>query len=116
MRNIVLAGVIAAATVLAGGVNMAFADPIEGVWLRPSTKTLVRYASAGGQFCGTVLEGKYKGQSIGCMSGGNGTYNGKVVALDEGKTYTGKAKVTGNVMKLQGCVFGICKGEDWQRQ
>ena len=64
-----------------------------------------------------MLEGKYKGQSIGCMSGSDGTYTGKVVALDEGKTYTGKAKVTGNTMKLEGCVAVVlCKGESWQRQ
>ncbi|GIL02830.1 MAG: hypothetical protein BroJett030_27290 [Alphaproteobacteria bacterium] len=114
MKNII-AGSLAAA-IIALGAGSAYAEPIEGVWKRPSTGTLVRYAKAGGEFCGTVLDGSHKGKSIGCMSGSNGAYKGKVIALDEGKTYTGKAQVTGNVMKLQGCVFGFCKGEDWQRQ
>lgn len=108
--------IAAAATFLIAGAGIASADPIEGTWLRPSTGTLVEYASSGSQYCGTVLSGDHKGKSIGCMSGGNGTYSGKVIALDEGKTYTGKASVAGNVMKLSGCVFGFCKGEDWQRQ
>lgn len=115
--KLLLTRTMAAAAILTASSTLAFADPIEGTWLRPSTGTLVKYASTGGQYCGTVLSGEHKGKSIGCMVGSNGTYKGKVVALDEGKTYTGKASVNGNTMKLSGCVaLVLCKGEDWKRQ
>lgn len=108
-----------AAAIVLGTASAPLAEPIVGTWLRTSTNTLVKYAKQGAEFCGTVLSGEYKGQSIGCLaSDGGGNYKGKVIALDEGKTYTGKAAVNGNVMKLSGCVAGglICKGENWQRQ
>jgi uncharacterized protein (DUF2147 family) len=99
------------------GPGAAMADPIEGTWVRPNGTT-IRYAATGGQYCGTVLSGPYKGQSIGCMSGSGGSYRGQVNKLDEGKTYTGKAKVAGNTLTLSGCVLGgvICKGEDLTRR
>ena len=94
------------------------AEPIVGTWKRPNG-TLIRYANAGGdKYCGTVMTGEYKGKSIGCMNGSGSSYKGKVNKLDEGKTYTGKASIKGDTMKLSGCVLGglICKGEDWKRQ
>jgi len=96
----------------------AYADPIEGTWKRPNG-TLIKYASSGNNsYCGTVLSGEYKGKSIGCMSGSGGSYKGKVNKLDEGKTYSGKAKVSGNTLSLSGCVLGgmICKSEALSRQ
>jgi uncharacterized protein (DUF2147 family) len=106
-----------AAIALVSAPMSALADPIEGTWLRPSTGTLMRYEKTGDQYCGTVLTGEYKGQSIGCMKNAGDEYKGNVIAVDEGKTYTGKATVNGNTLKLYGCVLGIlCKGEDWQRQ
>jgi uncharacterized protein (DUF2147 family) len=95
----------------------AWADPIEGTWKRQNGG-LITYAGSGTKFCGTVMTGKYKGQSIGCMNGSNGTYKGEVNKLDEGKTYTGKASVSGNSLSLSGCVLGglICKSETLSRQ
>ena len=98
--------------------SAALADPIEGTWKR-SNGTLIKYAaSGGGQYCGTVMTGEYKGQSIGCMSGKDGSYKGKVNKLDEGKTYSGKASVSGNTLSLSGCVLGgiICQSESLARQ
>lgn len=93
------------------------AEPIEGTWQRPNG-TLIRYATSGGEFCGTVMSGEYDGQSIGCMTGSGSTYEGEVNKLDEGKTYRGKASVRGDTMTLSGCVLGglICKSEDLARQ
>lgn len=97
----------------------AFAgEPIEGTWKRPNG-TLIQYsASGGGKFCGTVLNNEYKGKSIGCMSGTGADYKGTVNKLDEGKTYSGKAHVEGNALKLSGCALGglICKSETLARQ
>ena len=50
------------------------------------------------------------------MTGSGADYKGKVIALDEGKTYTGKATVNGNAMDLKGCIAVFCKGETWKRQ
>ncbi len=95
----------------------ALADPIEGTWKRPNG-TLIKYSGSGSRYCGTVLTGDYAGKSIGCMNGTGGSYKGKVNKLDEGKTYNGKASVTGNNLKLSGCVLGgvICKTETLARQ
>ena len=94
------------------------AEPIEGVWKRPSTGTLVKFAPCGGSFCGTVQNGEYSGKSIGKMSGSGASYNGSITDLAANKTYKGKATVSGNSMDLKGCVAGglICRGEKWQRQ
>jgi uncharacterized protein (DUF2147 family) len=118
MIKSLMATTAAMALVMSGIVAASAAEPIEGVWKRPSTGTLVQYSGKGGKFCGTVLEGEYKGKSIGCMEGTGGSYKGTVIALDEGKTYSGKASVNGNSMSLKGCVAGglICKGETWARQ
>jgi uncharacterized protein (DUF2147 family) len=115
MKTTILA--LAAAAAMISTPALA-AEPIEGTWLRPSTGTLVRFAPCGAEFCGTVRNGEYAGQSIGRLSGGGSSYDGQITDLAEGKTYRGKARVNGNTMKLQGCVAGglICRGEDWQRQ
>ena len=93
------------------------AEPIVGTWKR-SNGTLIKYAGSGSQFCGTVLTGEYKNQSIGCMKGSGASYEGEVKKLDEGRTYKGKATVNGNTMSLAGCVLGglICKSESLSRQ
>jgi uncharacterized protein (DUF2147 family) len=101
----------ATAVLSAGMVGTSFAaEPING--------TLIKYSGKGNTFCGRVLNGKYKGKSIGCMSGKKGRYRGKVNVLDEGKTYKGKASVSGNTLKLAGCVAGglICKSANLKRQ
>jgi uncharacterized protein (DUF2147 family) len=92
------------------------AEPIEGTWKR-SNGTLIRYAGSGGNFCGTVMTGEYQGKSIGCMKGSGAAYTGSVNKLDEGKTYNGKASVSGNSMSLSGCVLGglVCKSETLTR-
>ncbi len=93
------------------------AEAIVGTWKRDNG-TLIKYSGSGKTFCGTVLNGKFKGKSIGCMSGKNGKYRGKVNVLDEGKTYRGKASVSGNTLKLAGCVAAglICKSANLKRQ
>ena len=93
------------------------AEPIVGTWKRPNG-TILKYSPAGGsRYCGRVMTGEYKGKSIGCMSGTGGTYEGEVIKLDEGRTYTGKATATPASMTLKGCVLGgiICKGETLTR-
>lgn len=114
--NSFLTGGIAAAFLATSSFVAFAAEPIEGVWKRPSSNLMVRYSGSGGKFCGTVVDGKFEGQGIGCMTGSNGTYAGKIDILARGKTYDGKAIVHGDVMKLEVCLASFCEGEDWHRQ
>jgi uncharacterized protein (DUF2147 family) len=114
----ILSGILAVGILAATGATAFAAEPIVGTWKR-SNGTLIKYSNAGGtKYCGKVLNGEYANKSIGCMSGTGGSYKGKVNKLDEGKTYTGKASVSGNTLKLAGCVLGgvICKSENMKRQ
>ncbi|MFD0915829.1 DUF2147 domain-containing protein [Pseudahrensia aquimaris] len=106
-----------AAVVSAGSLSASFAaEPIEGTWKR-NDGTLIKFSGSGGRYCGTVANGKYKGKSIGCLRGKGNRYDGSINVLSEGKTYTGKAVVSGNTMKMSGCVLKvICKGENLRRQ
>lgn len=110
-KTIIIA--IAASGYLVSGAMAA--EPIVGKWKRKNG-TILQYSGSGKTFCGKVVTGKYKGQSIGCMKGSGGKYKGKVKALDEGKTYKGKATATKTTMKLSGCVAVFCKTETLRRQ
>jgi uncharacterized protein (DUF2147 family) len=105
------------ATIFVTGSALA-EEPIVGSWKR-ANGTILQYSSCGSAtYCGTVLTGEYKGKAIGSMSGKDGAYKGTVNKLDEGKTYSGKATVTGSTLSLSGCVLGglICKSESLTRQ
>lgn len=110
--------ILIACSLALGFGHTVYADPLVGTWKR-TNGTMIKYSSAGGsRYCGTVLNGEFRGKSIGCLSGSNGSYKGKVNKLDEGKTYTGKASVTGKTLKLSGCVFGglLCKSDKLRKQ
>lgn len=52
------------------------------------------------------------------QSENNGSYEGgKIWAPDKDKTYKSKMQLTGDILKVEGCVLGgfICRGQDWQR-
>lgn len=106
---------LAALTIFAGAA--AAAEPIEGVWLR-ANGTQISYAQKGSAFCGTLLNTEYSGHSIGCMSGGGNDYSGEIRKVEENKTYSGKARVTGDTLQLSICALWglICKEEVLNRQ
>ena len=49
------------------------------------------------------------------VNNGGGKYSGKVYSPDRGKTYKSKLVLSGKTLKVSGCVFGICRGQTWQR-
>lgn len=106
----------ATASLMMAGSTFA-AEPIEGTWKRDGG-TIVKFSKCGGSYCTAVQNGEYKGKSIGKMSGAGKSYKGSLTDLAANKTYKGKASISGNTMKLSGCVLGglICKGETWKRQ
>lgn len=99
----------------------ALADPIEGMWKRPADKggALERISACGGSFCVTVASGEHSGKSAGSFRAtGGGKYKGTLTDISAGKTYNGKASLSGNSLRMSGCVLGglICSSETWTRQ
>jgi len=110
--KISLAG--AATLMLAGA---ALADPIEGNW-KTQTGETAAIAGCGSAFCITLKTGEFAGKSIGKMSpNGEGSYEGSITKPSNGKTYSGSATLSGNSLRLKGCVFGglICESQNWSR-
>jgi uncharacterized protein (DUF2147 family) len=107
---------IAAATLIAMA-GAAYADPIEGNWRTDSGETVA--IAGGGSFTITVKTGKHAGKRIGTFNAdGGGKYSGQITDPKTDKTYTGKASLSGNALKMSGCVFGglICQSQNWKRQ
>ncbi|MDI7775649.1 DUF2147 domain-containing protein [Asticcacaulis sp. EMRT-3] len=105
----------AAALLLWAGPALA-AQPIEGNWKTLKGDT-ARIAPCGDSFCITLMDGKYAGKQIGILKGQGGLYTGQVTDPEADKTYEGSATVTGNALKLQGCVMKIfCKSQVWTRE
>lgn len=119
------------AAVFALAATAAAADPIEGLWqTQPDEGSYahVKIGKCGSAYCGTITRTfkgstEYKADSVGMQivknmaPQGGGKYKGKVLRPADGKVYRGKAAVTGNRMKLSGCVAGglICKSQTWAR-
>ena len=119
------------AAAFALGATAAVADPIEGLWQTQADEgafAFVQVTPCGGAFCGTItrtFKGKEEYQSpnigkkivIDMVPQGGGNYTGKVLRPADNKIYNGKADVSGNTMKLAGCVAGglICKSQTWAK-
>jgi uncharacterized protein (DUF2147 family) len=105
-----------AALGFSAGITMA--DPIEGTFKRPNG-ILVKIAGCGGSFCVTAASGPHAGGSAGKLAPvGDGQYKGTLTELETGKTYTGKASISGGTLSVAGCVLAglLCRSENWVRQ
>ena len=128
MKILVLAAAIAAVSGAA-----AFADPVFGTWKTTKDDNgnygLISVAACGSKICGTLIKsfdasGKsFMSENQGrkliwdMVSTGGGSYGkGKAYSPDRDKTYSGKLKLSGNKLTVQGCVLGICRdGGTWSR-
>jgi uncharacterized protein (DUF2147 family) len=91
------------------------AEPIEGNWKTASGETAV-IGKCGTAYCVTLKTGKYAGKQIGKLSGKEGEYAGEITDPAEDKTYSGSGSVTGNSLRMKGCVLAIlCKSQTWTR-
>ena len=107
-------GLSAAAFLMATG--LSFADGIVGNWKTDSGETAA--ITGNGPFAITIKTGAHAGKRIGTMNaGGGGAYSGEITDPANNKTYSGKASLNGNKLKMSGCVLGglICKSQNWQR-
>lgn len=104
---------IAAALIVTGA---ASADPIEGSW-RTKNGDIAAISACGGSFCIKLTSGDYAGKSIGKMTAnGADSYTGSITKPSNGKTYSGSAKLSGNSLKLSGCVLAIlCESQTWKK-
>ncbi len=125
--------VLAAATAMIIGATAAVADPAVGLWkTEPGDTGGVLHVSVvpcGAEICGviqkavdksgkTVADYEHKGKTMiwGMTPNGNGSYGGgQIWAADRDKTYKSKMQLSGNQLVVEGCVFGICRGQTWSR-
>jgi uncharacterized protein (DUF2147 family) len=100
--------------VLASGAANA-ADPLIGNW-KTQDGTTSAIAHCGGGYCITVKSGKYAGRKIGSFTGKDGSYSGQVTDPASNKTYNGTLKLSGNTVKMSGCVMKVfCQSQTWSR-
>jgi len=90
-------------------------EPVVGNWKTAAGDTAV-IAPCGGGYCVTLKTGKFAGRKIGTLSGTGGSYTGELTDPAADKTYSGSGSVSGNSLKMQGCMLKIfCKSQTWTR-
>ena len=105
---------IAATLFVVPGAALA-AEPIEGNWKTASGETAA-IAKCGGSFCITLKTGKHAGKRIGKLDGSGADYTGSITDPAADKTYSGSGAVSGNSLKMKGCVLKVlCKSQTWSR-
>ena len=121
-----------AATLLCLGVaGAAAADPALGTWQTQPDEGVyahINMTPCGAAVCGTIARtfnasGEYQSPNLGkqivinMQPDGSGKYAGKVWRPSNNKVYIGKMTVSGNALKLSGCVAGglICSKQTWNR-
>ncbi|MDW4497429.1 DUF2147 domain-containing protein [Sulfitobacter sp. D35] len=109
------------------------ADPIYGTWQTAKDDNgnfgHIEVAPCGAKICGTLvrsynpdgtqLQSPHVGRQIiwDMQAQGGGAYaGGKVWSPDRDKTYNSKLALSGDQLKVSGCVIGICRdGGTWVR-
>ena len=119
---------LAAGLVLAAGT--ALADPVEGVWkteVDDGAYAHVTISSCGNAICGVISRtfnssGEYNSENKGkklvwdMQAAGSGNYkNGKIWQSSTDKVYKSKMSLSGNTLKVSGCVGPICKKQTRSR-
>ncbi|SEG38651.1 Uncharacterized conserved protein, DUF2147 family [Thalassococcus halodurans] len=111
--------------------SAATADPIKGTWkteVDDGSYAHIGLKSCGDKICGTIdktfnSSGEYQSPNLGKVlvinmePQGGGKYEGKVWRPSNNKIYMGKMTLSGNKLKLQGCVAGglLCSSQNWTR-
>ena len=114
----------------------ALAQDVSGIWKTQPGDTggyahvqMGPCAKNAAQVCGTLIKAydksgaevagyEHAGKAIVWNMTANGASNwnkGKIWAPDRDKTYNSKMALKGNALEVQGCVFGICRGQTWTR-
>jgi uncharacterized protein (DUF2147 family) len=101
---------------LAATAGIAHADdPIIGNWKTELGDTAA-ISACGSGYCITLKSGKHAGKQIGAFNGKDGSYEGKITDPEADKTYDGSLTVSGNALKMKGCVLKVaCESQTWPR-
>ena len=125
MRAILMAAVVAA-----GFAWGAAADPAVGTWktqVDDGAYAHVKMSNCGANLCGTIARmfndtGEYKSANLGKQlvwdmtpAGGGAYKSGKIWQPSTGKTFKSKMALSGNTLKVSGCVGPICRKQTWSR-
>ena len=63
-----------------------------------------------------TANGQHNGKQIGKMAGSGDSYKGEITDPETDKTYSGAGSVSGNSLKMKGCVMAVlCKTQTWTR-
>lgn len=121
---------MAAAAVCAFSTSAAAQDAL-GVWqteVDDGAYAHITIAPCGDAVCGVISrtfnsDGEYQSENIGktlvidMVAKGDGAYEGSVWRPSNDKVYIGKMDVSGNALRLRGCVAGglLCSSQNWAR-
>lgn len=121
------------ATALISLSTTANAQDLSGVWQTEAGDTggflHVTIAPCADKICGTINRAfdanreavanyEHAGKPIiwDMSSDGTGSWSGgKIWAPDRDKTYNSKMELSGNILKVSGCVLVICRSQSWQK-
>lgn len=121
-----------AALILMATAGAGLAEPLLESWRTApqddGTMGVVQVAPCGAALCGTLIAsldpaGKEvpnpeNGMTIlsETLPQGGGEYRGKIYAPDRDQTYASRLQLSGDTLKVSGCVLGICRdGGSWTR-
>lgn len=126
------AALAAAALSLCAAAPALAADPAHGLWQTETSDEgrylRVRVGPCGGdpaRTCGVIAEAFNAPDSdvvgkpmiFDMVAEGGGKYgDGRIWAPDDDKTYGANMQMKGaDVLRVEGCVFVFCRGQDWTR-
>jgi uncharacterized protein (DUF2147 family) len=121
--------------------GLAFADDATGTWALDNGKVTVKVSSCGRSLCGQIVAMKKpldkngnpkldkdnpnpalrKRPVVGLTlfrdlkPAGDNRWEGEIYVPDDGKTYDAVIDVSGDVMKVKGCVVVFCKSKKFVR-
>jgi len=113
-----------------GLAGAAVADPAEGVWkteVDDGAYAHIQISPCGAALCGVIARtfngsGEYDSENLGkklvwdMAAKGDGAYaGGKIWQPSTDKTYRSKMSLSGDVLKVSGCIGPICKKQIWNR-
>jgi uncharacterized protein (DUF2147 family) len=115
---------MALAVIIGLSATPALAGDIIGNWQRSDGAARIRMSPCGDGVCGSItwLKNSESNAKIGQRVFSNlkesgGSWSGSAFNPEDGKSYSGKATVSGNSMTTKGCALGglICKSVSWNR-
>ena len=123
-RNAVLTLALSGA-LLAPMEGAALAQDVTGVWMRSTNDAKVNFSRCGDALCGRVawVKNPERTKDVGLKvfydmkPTGPGAWTGQAFNPEDGRTYSGKMVLAGNMLTTSGCALGglICKSVVWSR-